>query len=137
MPSTSFGSPVRSKTNAFIDAVLWLSWCSTHGRTERRPRDERAPLALRFGCLRVVPHVVGHLAGVQGEKPIPQYLESRKRPVRDSALEQQPVLVVDQKLQALDLASFDGALPSEKSRAGVDLAFVDVRTRIVAALRRH
>ena len=54
----------------------------------------------------------------------------------DCALQQQPVVVVGQKFQALDLVSFDGALLSEKGHAGVDLAFEDVLAGIVAALCR-
>lgn len=52
------------------------------------------------------------------------------------ALEQQSALVVGQELQALDIVPLDGALPSEKGRASVDLAFEDVLAGIVAALCR-
>src|SRR6266850_3605047 len=97
-----------------------------------RQRARRSQL--RFGCLRIIPHVVRQFAGVQSDQPISEYLESRKRPVCDCALQQQSVLVVGQELQALDLVSFDGALPSEKGRASVDLAFEDVLAGIVAAL---
>src|SRR6266850_6094237 len=131
-PRTSLGPPVRSKTNAFINAVPWSSYHYDDQTDNGRQRARRSQL--RFGCLRIIPHVVRHLVGVHSDQPISQYLESRKRPVCDCALHQQAVLVVGQELQALDLVSFDGALPSEKGRASVDLAFEDVLAGIVAAL---
>src|SRR6267142_2184787 len=77
-------------------------------------RGERGAPKLPFGCLRIVPQVVRQLAGAQSHQPISQYFESRKRPVCDRALQQQSVLVVGQELQALELVSFDRALPSEE-----------------------
>ena len=82
---------------------------------ERRTGPRRAWRSeLPFGCLRIVPQVVRQLAGAQSHQPISQYFESRKRPVCDRALQQQSVLVVGQELQALELVSFDRALPSEE-----------------------
>src|SRR5262245_40699773 len=104
--------------------------------TPATSRQQAGLPQFRFGCLRVIPYVVRHLAGVQSDQPISEYLEGRKRPVCDCALQQQSVLVVGQELQALDLVSFDRALPSEKGRASVDLAFEDVLAGIVAALGR-
>src|SRR5882762_8716590 len=80
---------------------------------ERRTGPRRAWRSeLPFGCLRIVPQVVRQLADAQSHQPISQYFESRKRPVCDRALQQQSVLVVGQELQALELVSFDRALPS-------------------------
>src|SRR5258708_35869218 len=112
---------------------ICMSWCRYDGQTDNRPITS-ARRSHYVGCLRIIPHVVRHLAGVQSDQPISEYLESRKRPVCDSALEQQSGLVVEGKIQALDRVAFDGALPSKKGRASVDLAFEDVLAGIVAAL---
>src|SRR6266852_9607780 len=95
-----------------------------------------ATFTISFVCLRIIPHVVRQPAGVQSDQPISEYLESRIRPVCDCSLEQQSALVVGQELQALDIVPLDGALPSEKGRASVDLAFEEVLDGIVAALCR-
>src|SRR5262245_35384266 len=71
--------------------------------TPATSRQQAGLPQIRFGCLRVIPYVVRHLAGVQSDQPISEYLEGRKRPVCDCALQQQSVLVVGQELQALDL----------------------------------
>src|SRR6266852_8452570 len=89
-----------------------------------------ATFTISFVCLRIIPHVVRQPAGVQSDQPISEYLESRIRPVCDCALEQQSALVVGQELQALDIVPLS-ALPSEKGRASVDLAFEDVLAGIV------
>src|SRR5258708_19619000 len=78
---------------------ICLSWCRYDGQTDNRPITS-ARRSHYVGCLRIIPHVVRHLAGVQSDQPISEYLESRKRPVCDSALEQQSGLVVEGKIDA-------------------------------------
>src|SRR5258708_23936618 len=78
---------------------ICMSWCRYDGQTDNRPITS-ARRSHYVGCLRIIPHVVRHLAGVQSDQPISEYLESRKRPVCDSALEQQSGLVVEGKIDA-------------------------------------
>src|SRR5438309_10497827 len=104
------GLPGDGRGAGSNDFRSWRSPARTSNWAARRAWRSELP----FGCLRIVPQVVRQLAGAQSHQPISQYYESRKRPVCDRATQQQSVRVVGQELQALELVSFDRALPSEK-----------------------